>query len=99
MTQSVRGGAALARKSRQRRRAAEPLFAPNDARPFLLRLDAVDWLFALAVLAGAGFALTRYDAFMNGYDKAVLIGAVPALVTLGWRWKPARLLMASIAVL
>ncbi|KVP82372.1 cytochrome C biogenesis protein, partial [Burkholderia ubonensis] len=26
-------------------------------------------------------------------------GTVPALVTLGWRWKPARLLMASIAVL
>ncbi|OMG71599.1 c-type cytochrome biogenesis protein CcsB, partial [Burkholderia ubonensis] len=75
------------------------MLAPGGARPFLLRLDAVDWLFALAMLAGAGFALTRYAAFMNGYDEAVLIGAVPALVTLGWRWKPARLLMASIAAL
>ncbi|WP_431819981.1 c-type cytochrome biogenesis protein CcsB [Burkholderia sp. F1] len=97
--QSSRAGTAPARQARQRRRAAEPLFAPDGARPFLLRLGAVDWLFAIAVLAGAGFALSRYAAFMNGYDKAVLIGTVPALVTLGWRWKPARLLMASIAVL
>ncbi|AIO32714.1 cytochrome c-type biogenesis protein CcsB [Burkholderia cenocepacia] len=36
---------------------------------------------------------------MNYYDKAVLVGTVPALIALGWRWKPARLLMASIAVL
>ncbi|MGZ2745462.1 c-type cytochrome biogenesis protein CcsB [Burkholderia stagnalis] len=72
---------------------------PDDARSFLLRLDAVDWLFALALLAGAGVALSRYDAFMNGYDEAVLIGTVPALAVLGWRWKPARLLMASIAAL
>ncbi|WGS40878.1 c-type cytochrome biogenesis protein CcsB [Burkholderia sp. JSH-S8] len=102
ISQSSRGGAVRARAPLQRRRAVprvDPGLLPDDARPFLLRLDAVDWLFALAVLAGAGFALSRYDAFMNGYDEAVLIGTVPALAVLGWRWKPARLLMASIAVL
>src|SRR6185503_20413904 len=68
-------------------------------RPFLRRLGAFDWLFALAVAGGAGFALTRYHAFMNYYDKLVLVCAVPALVVLGWRWKPARLLAFGIAAL
>ncbi|SDD87284.1 c-type cytochrome biogenesis protein CcsB [Paraburkholderia lycopersici] len=75
---------------------ADALF---DERPFLLRLTALDWLFALALVAGAGFALSRYHAHMNYYDKLVLGGTTPALVVLGWRWKPARLLMACIAVL
>ncbi|CAM2167269.1 Cytochrome c biogenesis protein CcsA [Paraburkholderia sacchari] len=70
-----------------------------DERPFLRRLTALDWLFALALVLGAGFALSRYHAHMNYYDKLVLCGTVPALVVLGWRWKPARLLMAGIAVL
>ncbi|ABC38378.1 c-type cytochrome biogenesis protein CcsB [Burkholderia thailandensis] len=77
--------------------AAEPAFF--DDRPFLRRLSLVDWVFALALVAGAGFALAQYHAYMNYYDKAVLIGTVPALVVLGWRWKPARLLMAAIAAL
>ncbi|TKC77862.1 c-type cytochrome biogenesis protein CcsB, partial [Trinickia terrae] len=70
-----------------------------DERPFLKRLAVVDWLFALAMVAGAGFALSRYHGFMNYYDKLVLVCSVPAFVVLGWRWKPARLLIAGIAVL
>jgi cytochrome c-type biogenesis protein CcsB len=70
-----------------------------DDRPFLKRLGVFDWLFALAMVAGAGFALSRYHEYMNYYDKLVLVCSVPAFVVLGWRWKPARLLMASIAVL
>ncbi|WP_431821156.1 c-type cytochrome biogenesis protein CcsB [Burkholderia sp. F1] len=80
--------------------AQAPILAPLfDDRPFLLRLSPLDWLFALALVLGAGYAFVHYNAHMDYYDKAVLIGTVPALVTLGWRWKPARLLMASIAVL
>ncbi|HEV3426991.1 MAG TPA: cytochrome c biogenesis protein CcsA, partial [Paraburkholderia sp.] len=70
-----------------------------DERPFLRRLTVLDWVFALAMVAGAGFALSRYHAHMNYYDKLVLCGTVPALVVLGWRWKPSRLLMAAIAVM
>ncbi|MFP3560617.1 c-type cytochrome biogenesis protein CcsB, partial [Paraburkholderia sp. SIMBA_049] len=73
-----------------------PLF---DDRPFLARLSIIDWLFALALVVGAGYAFVHYNEHMNYYDKAVMIGTVPALVVLGWRWKPARLMMASIAVL
>ncbi|WP_296659032.1 c-type cytochrome biogenesis protein CcsB [Paraburkholderia sp.] len=70
-----------------------------DERPFLRRLTLVDWLFALALVAGGVFAFSHYHAYMHYYDKLVLSGTVPALVVLGWRWKPSRLLMASIAVL
>ncbi|MBU9263270.1 c-type cytochrome biogenesis protein CcsB [Burkholderia multivorans] len=73
--------------------------ASFDERPFLARLSPLDWLFALALVVGAGYALVHYNAHMDYYDKAVLIGTVPALVALGWRWKPARLMMASIAML
>ncbi|KVN69516.1 hypothetical protein WM03_06420, partial [Burkholderia ubonensis] len=76
--QSTRGGAALARQPRQRQRAAEPLLAPHGARPFLPRLDIVDWLFALALalVLGAGYAFVHYNAHMDYYDKAVLVGTV-----------------------
>ncbi|AGK47620.1 cytochrome c-type biogenesis protein CcsB [Burkholderia thailandensis MSMB121] len=86
----------LSRAPRASDAAEPPRF---DDRPFLRRLSLVDWLFALALVTGAGFALAQYHAHMDYYDKAVLIGTVPALVVLGWRWKPARLLMAAIAAL
>src|ERR1700736_6360304 len=78
--------------------SAEAL-ALHDERSFVKRLGVFDWLFALAMVAGAGFALQRYHPFMNYYDKLVLVCAVPVFVVLGWRWKPARLLIAGIAVL
>ncbi|KAB0637966.1 cytochrome C biogenesis protein [Burkholderia stagnalis] len=80
--------------------AQAPIPAPLfDDRPFLARLSPFDWLFALALVLGAGYAFVHYSAHMDYYDKAVLIGTVPALAVLGWRWKPARLLMAAIAAL
>ncbi|MGA7813636.1 MAG: c-type cytochrome biogenesis protein CcsB, partial [Caballeronia sp.] len=54
-----------------------------DERPFLKRLSVTDWLFALAMVAGAGFALFRYYPYMNYYDKLVLCCAVPTFVVLG----------------
>ncbi|OXI91250.1 c-type cytochrome biogenesis protein CcsB [Burkholderia sp. AU33423] len=86
--------------SSHRASAQAPVTAPLfDDRPFLARLSLFDWLFALALVVGAGYALVHYNAHMDYYDKAVMIGTVPALIALGWRWKPARLMMASIAVL
>jgi len=55
-----------------------------DERPFLRRLDNFDWLFSLAMVAGAGFALSRYHAHMNEYDKLVLVCSVPAFVVMGY---------------
>jgi cytochrome c-type biogenesis protein CcsB len=85
--------------------ASEPKSGPaqaafsnvQDERSFFKRLNAIDWLFALAMIAGAGFALTRYHSFIDYYDTLVLVCSVPTFVVLGWRWKPVRLLMAGIA--
>jgi cytochrome c-type biogenesis protein CcsB len=58
------------------------------------RLSIFDWLFALVLALGAGYALNRYGAYMDAYDKGVLIVAVPVLAWLGWSWKPVRLFLA-----
>ena len=49
-----------------------------------------DWAFALLIVLGAGYAWTRYGSAMDGYEKGILLGAVPALVALGWFWGPLR---------
>ena len=67
--------------------------------PLLKRLTPIDWLFALALVLGAGYGLIHYGAYTNYYDKLVLCAAVPVFSVLGWRWKPVRLLMVMIAAL
>jgi cytochrome c-type biogenesis protein CcsB len=57
---------------------------------FWARRSPFDWLFALAVLAGAGYAFQRYGASMDVYEKAILVGAAPAVVWLGWFWGSLR---------
>jgi cytochrome c-type biogenesis protein CcsB len=47
---------------------------------------AFDWLYALLVIGGAGYAFSRYAAAMDVYEKWILVGAVPVLVALGWFW-------------
>ena len=56
-----------------------------------------DWLFALAVLVGAGFAFSQYAAHMDGYERGILAGASLALIALGWTWRPLRLLAVCSA--
>jgi len=56
-----------------------------------------DWLFALLVLAGGTFGFTRYASAMDVYEKAILIGAMPAAIALGWFWGSLRTLMIAVA--
>jgi cytochrome c-type biogenesis protein CcsB len=63
------------------------------------RLGAIDWLYALALVAGALFALNRYGAYMDIYEKGILLLSAPTFAWLGWQWKPVRWLMALLAVL
>lgn len=73
--------------------------SPRYERPFSLRrLSALDYLYALALVVGAGVALSRYGAYMNYYDKAVLVAAVPVFAGLGWYFKPIRLLAALTVI-
>ena len=64
---------------------------------FLSRRNWFDWLFAALVLGGGLFALQRYAAFMDGYEKGILLGAIPATIWLGWFWRPLRALMLVAA--
>jgi len=66
---------------------------------FLSRRNWLDWLFAAVVTAGGLFAFTRYSAFMDVYEKGILLGTIPSAIWLGWFWRPMRALMAVVAVL
>lgn len=45
---------------------------------FLSRRNWLDWLFAVLVTVGGLYAFQRYSAYMDVYEKGILIGAVPA---------------------
>jgi cytochrome c-type biogenesis protein CcsB len=66
---------------------------------FLKRLTPIDWLYALALVAGALFALNRFSGYMDYYEKAILVLAAPTFAVLGWYWKPVRWLIPLLAVL
>jgi cytochrome c-type biogenesis protein CcsB len=66
---------------------------------FFRRLNAIDWLYAVALFAGSLFALSRYSHHMDYYEQAVLVLAAPTFTWLGWQWKSVRWLMALLAVL
>ncbi|MCA0211820.1 MAG: c-type cytochrome biogenesis protein CcsB [Proteobacteria bacterium] len=64
---------------------------------FMSRRSALDWVFAALVVVGGLFAFTRYAAYMDVYEKAILIGSIPSAIWLGWFWRPMRVLMMGVA--
>jgi cytochrome c-type biogenesis protein CcsB len=71
----------------------------SRAPGYFKRLGTVDWLFGALLLGASLFALNRYGAFMDVYEKAILLAAAPVFAALGWHWKPVRWLMPTIALL
>ena len=67
--------------------------AHSQPTPYFRRLDWLDWLYAALLAAGALYSLQRFGGYMDGYEKAILVLAVPTFAWLGWAWKPIRLLM------
>ena len=63
---------------------------------FWSRRNAIDWVFALLVVAGGLFAFSRYNASMDVYEKAILVGTIPSLIALGWFWRPLIALMGVV---
>ena len=61
--------------------------------------SVLDWLFALALAMGGGFALFLYGHHMDGYEKGILLASVPFFIWLGWFWRPLQLLMVVVAAL
>ncbi|OWW19434.1 c-type cytochrome biogenesis protein CcsB [Noviherbaspirillum denitrificans] len=66
---------------------------------YFKRLSMVDWLYGAALLAGALFAFNRFGAYMDVYEKGILLLSVPTFAWLGWQWKQVRWLMAVLAAL
>ncbi len=60
------------------------------------RRNLWDWVFALLVVLGGAWALSQYQHAMDEYERAILVGTVPALIALGWFWRPLRALMAVV---
>jgi Cytochrome C assembly protein len=56
-----------------------------------------DWVFAAIVTAGGLYAFFRYSAYMDVYEKGILIGTIPAAIAMGWFWRPLSVLMLSMA--
>jgi cytochrome c-type biogenesis protein CcsB len=66
---------------------------------FFKRLTVIDWLYAIALVAGSLFALNRFSAYMDVYEKAILVMSAPTFAWLGWHWKSIRWLMPLLAAL
>ena len=63
---------------------------------YFAKRNVFDWLFAVLVMVGGVFALTRYHAFMDEYELGILIGAIPSVIMMGWFWRPLRTLMLCV---
>ncbi|MDI1271498.1 MAG: c-type cytochrome biogenesis protein CcsB [Polaromonas sp.] len=64
---------------------------------YFAKRNALDWIFAALVLAGGLYAFARYSAFMDVYEKGILLGSIPAAIAMGWFWRPLRALMLLVA--
>jgi cytochrome c-type biogenesis protein CcsB len=64
---------------------------------YFAKRSALDWVFALLVVLGTAYALMRHGVAMDIYDKAILVGLTPAVIWLGWFWRPLRNLMMVVA--
>lgn len=61
-------------------------------------LNLLDIVYGTLLFAGAIFSLVQFGAFMDVYEKIILICSVPTLALLGWSWRPWRdILMSSVA--
>ena len=66
---------------------------------YLARRNWFDWVFAALVVAGGLYALQFYRHAMDGYEQGILLGTIPAMVALGWFWRPLAKLMLVVAAL
>lgn len=76
----------------------------NDFRleqtPSILHsLNWLDWVWALAMTAGAGSVYWLYGRYMDGFELAILAATTPALIGLGWFWKSIRAYTLIVLIL
>ena len=71
----------------------------QQAPGFFKGLSIVDWLYAAGLQAAAFYALVRFGAYMDSYEKVILVLTAPAFALVGWHWKPMRWLIPVMALL
>lgn len=76
----------------------DELWLDSDSPSGRSRPDWTDLVFFLLLCGGAWYAMIRADHIMDGYDRAILIGAVPVMAWLGWLWRPLRKLAFALAI-
>jgi len=64
---------------------------------YFAKRNLFDWLFAALVTLGGLYAYANYHAFMDVYEKGILLLAIPSVVALGWFWRPLRALTLVVA--
>jgi cytochrome c-type biogenesis protein CcsB len=64
---------------------------------YFAKRDPLDWVFALLVTSGFLYAFARYSAYMDIYEKGILLAAIPTAIALGWFWRPLRVLMLVVS--
>lgn len=62
-------------------------------------LNAKDWAYAFALLVGALAAFILYAAHMNTYEEIILAACLPAMVWLGWQFKPLRWFVPAVGLI
>ncbi len=66
-------------------------------KSYFARRNVLDWMFAVLVAGGFLYAFARYSAYMDVYEKGILLAAIPATIAMGWFWRPLRVLMVVVA--
>jgi cytochrome c-type biogenesis protein CcsB len=64
---------------------------------YFARRNRLDWVFAALVAGGFLYAFFRYGAFMDVYEKGILLAAIPSAIAMGWFWRPLRVLMMVVS--
>lgn len=65
---------------------------------YFAKRNLLDWLFAVLLTAGGLVAFFRYQAHMDIYEQAILLGTIPSAIAMAWFWRPLRALMLVVGV-
>jgi len=68
-------------------------------RGYFARRNAIDWVFAAAMVLATVAVFMRYWGSMDIYERYILAGTVPSLIWIGWFWRPLQVLMGGVTAL
>ena len=66
---------------------------------FFSQRSLADWAFAILAALGMVYAFSQYQSAMDVYEQGILVASVPAVIWLGWFWRPLRQLMLGVSAL